>query len=428
MTNRTRRLLLQSGGLALFTAGAVPAFLTAAAGAADGGIAARRKVLVTVFQRLGMDGLSAVAPYADAGLAGLRPRLMLLPPGSGEPHAYLDLDGRFGLHPSFAPLAPLYRDGRLAIVHGVGSPHTTRSHPLAQLWWESGAPGDRRRTDGWLNRALAAVPGRADTPLRAVALSRSRPRIFYGDEPVVSVDSLGALSLDFGGRGPEDAALGRLEGLYRDAEHPLLPAAAGDAFEAARALAAAAPDPAAETQAGYPADSSFAMSLAGIARLIKADVGLQLAFADSRTGSGGDGNWDTHSNQASMQGPFARVAQDFSASLAAFWNDLGPRRDDVVLVTLTEFGRNVVENRDAGTDHGRATAMFVLGESVRGGHVYGTLPERFERDALDDGMDLPVTTDFRSVLAGVLAAQLGIADDDLVFPGWTGERLSLIGA
>jgi uncharacterized protein (DUF1501 family) len=421
----TRRVLLKSGGLALFAAGAAPAFLSRAALASDSSGQAGRKVLVAVFQRLGMDGLSAVAPYADPGLARLRPQLMLPPPGSGRPGAYLPLDGRFGLHPSFAPLAPLYDRGELAIVHGVGSPHTTRSHPVAQLWWESGVPGDRRQRDGWLNRALAATDDGSRAPLRAVALGGSRPRIFYGDQPVVSVASVDALALRLGEDSRAETLRRELERMYRETEHPLLQAAGCDVFEAMRVLGSVASGPVAH--GAYPANSAFAESLAGIARLIRAGVGLQFAFADSRTGGGGRGNWDTHANQGALDGPFASVATDFSASIAAFWEDLGEHRDDVVLVTLTEFGRTVIPNRDLGTEHGRATAMFVLGSKVRGGEVHGTVPERFEPDALEDGEDLPVTTDFRDVLAHLLEAHLGIRDHRAVFPGWDKEGKEGVG-
>jgi uncharacterized protein (DUF1501 family) len=202
--------------------------------------------------------------------------------------------------------------------------------------------------------------------------------------------------------------------------------AGNNGFEAARILADAGRATVGEDRAGYPVESSFGKSLREIAHLIKANVGLQVAFAESRSAGPNDsGTWDTHSNEASMQGPFPIMADDLSCSLVAFWNDLGALREDVVVVTLTDFGRNVVENAGVGTDHGRATAMFVLGHSIRGGRVYGTLPERFERDALEDQLDLPVTTDFRAVVSSLTQSQLGIANDQQVFPGWTGSRLAL---
>lgn len=419
-----RRLLLKSGGLALFaaSAGALPAFLGRGAQAVTR--RGRPKVLVTVFQRFGMDGLMAATPYADERLAKLRPNLMLPRPGSGEPHARLDLGDGFGLHPAFAPLLPLYREGHLAIVHAAGSPHNTRSHTEAQLWWESGVPGDRRATDGWLNRALGAAAPANEQPLRAVSMTRERPRIFYGEHAAAAMEGVDALAITFADEAGGAEAVSALKALYREAGHGALRAAGRDGFEAAKLLADASRTPA--EAAGYPERSSFARSLREIAHLVKADVGLQVAFAESRTAGPNDaGTWDTHSNQAAMNGPFPLMADDFARSLAAFWHDLGERRDDVALVTLTDFGRNVVENAGVGTDHGRATAMFVLGASIRGGRVYGSLPERFERDALEDRLDLPVTTDFRAVITALTAAQLGIDDDAQVFPGWTGPRLAL---
>lgn len=416
-----RRMILKSGGLALFaaSAGALPMFVGRAAQAAERDAGARPKVLVTIFQRFGMDGLMAVTPYDDDRLAKLRPSMILPRPGSGEAHARIDLDGHFGLHPAFAPLLPMFRDGSLAIVHAAGSPHNTRSHSEAQLWWESGTPGNRATADGWLNRAVAAAAVDADVPLRAVSMTRERPRIFYGRQATASIEDVDTLHLTLG---PEGPAFEALRSMYRNADHELLRAAGARSFEVARILDEAGSRP----RVLYPADSQFGASLAAIAHLIKANVGLQVAFAESRTAGPGDlGTWDTHSNQAAMDGPFPLMADDFARSLAAFWQDLGERRDDVVVVTLTDFGRNVVENAGTGTDHGRATAMFVLGNAIHGGRVYGTLPERFERDALEDGLDLPVTTDFRSVLSALTAMQLQVEDDTQVFPDWHGERMPI---
>lgn len=414
-----RRMLLKSGGLALFaaTTGALPGFLARTAHAAPRpGAFKRQKVLVAVFQRFGMDGLMAATPLDDPRLAALRPSLMLK-------DERIDLDGRYGLHPGFAPLVPLYREGSLAIVHAAGSPHNTRSHSEAQLWWESGTPGDRSTADGWLNRALGAAAADDGLPLRAVSTTRERPRIFYGEHAAASIGTTSeALALTLGEHATGERAVAALEKLYGRADSALLRSAGASSFAAARIIAEAGPAAA----AGYPEGSSFGQGLREIAHLIKANVGLQVAFAESRTaGANERGTWDTHSNEASMDGPFPLMADDFARSLAAFWNDLGELSDDVVLVTLTDFGRNVVENPGIGTDHGRATAMFVLGRSIDGGKVHGTLPERFERDALEDSMDLPVTTDFRSVVANLTASQLEVGDDGRVFPGWSGGRMPL---
>jgi uncharacterized protein (DUF1501 family) len=231
-----------------------------------------------------------------------------------------------------------------------------------------------------------------------------------------------ALALTLAEPAVGERAVDALRELYRRADHEALREAGEASFETARILADA--DRTSSESAGYPTGSAFGRSLREIAHLIKANVGLQVAFAESRSAGPDDkGTWDTHSNEASMQGPFPLMADDFARSLVAFWNDLGALRDDVALVTLTDFGRNVVENAGVGTDHGRATAMFVLGSTIAGGKVYGTLPERFERDALEDQLDLPVTTDFRAVLAPLTASQLRIENDQAVFPGWNGARL-----
>ena len=424
-----RRTLLKSGGIAMFAAGGVlPPFIMRSARAAEGPAEfERQKVVVTIFQRFGMDGLMAVTPYDDERLAKLRPSFMLGRPGSGEPMERIDLDGRFGLHPGFAPLLPMFRDGDLAIVHAAGSPHNTRSHGEAQLWWESGTPGNHRTTDGWLNRALGQAAVREGLPLRAVAATPERPRIFYGDQAAATLADADSLSLDVAESLSADGVAATLRSLYSQAGNELVRASGLSGLETARILSEA--KSARERNGNYPEDSAFAESLSEIAWLIKANVGLQVAFAESRTAGERDrGTWDTHSNQAAADGPFPLMADDFSRALVAFFDDLGSLRDDVVVVTLTDFGRNVVENEGIGTDHGRATAMFVMGGPVKGGRVYGELPERFERDALEDLMDLPVTTDFRSVIASLTARQLGVRDDSAVFPGWNGSRMEIAAA
>ena len=424
-----RRTLLKSGGIALFAAGGVlPPFIMRSVQAAEGPAAfERQKVLVTIFQRFGMDGLMAATPYDDERLAKLRPSLMLGRPGSGDPMARIDLDGRFGLHPAFAPLLPMFRDGDLAIVHAAGSPHNTRSHTEAQIWWESGTPGNHRTTDGWLNRALGAAEVRDGLPLRAIATTSERPRIFYGEHAAATLADADSLALSVADTGTADSLVGTLRALYSQASNELVRASGLSGLETARILSEARS--ARESGGSYPEGSAFAQSLSEIAYLIKANVGLQVAFAESRTaGENNRGTWDTHSNQAAQDGPFPLMADDFSRSLVAFFEDLGSLRDDVVVLTLTDFGRNVVENEGIGTDHGRATAMFVMGGAVRGGRVYGELPERFERDALEDLMDLPVTTDFRAVISSLTARQLGVRDDRTVFPGWNGGRMEDIAA
>lgn len=420
----TRRALLQTGGMVAFASGvAAPLFLSRAAEAATGRHGS--KVLVVVYQRFGMDGLIAVAPYADESLRKLRPDLLLPAPDSGKENALVELGNGYGLNPWLSALAPLYREGSLACVQAAGSPDTTRSHLDAAQWWESGTPGVRATPDGWLNRAVHAAGDDPARALRMVSMTAEQPRALYGVQPAVAITDLGQLQFGMAqAQAHADAATRAVHKMYAKSADAQLRQAAVQSLEISRALAAR--KSAGKTE--YPG-TAFGKGLRDIATLIKADVGLQVAFAESRNGTDEKGSWDTHSQalDAGNQFGFPAIAQDFAQSVAAFWRDLGRRREDVVLVTHTDFGRNVVQNADRGCDHGRATTMFVLGENVAGGRVHGRLPERFEREALEDQMDLPVTTDYRAVLASLAGAQLGIdaSHDSKVFPGWSGERFPI---
>jgi len=420
----TRRVLLQTGGMVAIAAGvAAQGFVSRVAEAATASRSGR-KVLVVVYQRFGMDGLIAVAPYANESLRKLRPDLLLPAPDSGKEGALVDIGGGYGLNPWLAALAPLYRDGSLAFVQAAGSPDNTRSHLDAAQWWESGTPGNKATADGWLSRAVGAAGPDSARALRAVSLTTEQPRALYGAAQTVSMTDLSHLQF---GTTRSDEPLRAIEAAYANSGNATLRQSAAQSFEVARALAGTRPREA----AGYP-DTVFGNNMRDIATLIRADLGLQVAFAESRSGTGGKGSWDTHTQALDARGQFSfpSIAEDFSKSLAAFWNDLGARRDDVVLVTHTDFGRNVVQNDARGCDHGRATTLLVLGARIRGGQVYGQLPERFDRDALEDRMDLPVTTDYRSVLAELAGNQLDIPRDrdGQVFPGWNGARMALLRA
>jgi uncharacterized protein (DUF1501 family) len=369
-------------------------------------------VLVAIFQRGAMDGVAAVPPLDDTGLRRLRPRLLDPRRASGV----LDLDGRFGLHPAFGPLEPLFRDTRLAVVHGIGSPDPTRSHFDAQDYMESGTPGRKGTSSGWLNR-VAGELGHDATPFRSVALTPALPRSLTGPAPSIAVARLEDLRAP-GSTGPNDPA-GGFEALWSDTAHSTLGRAGDDTFEAVHALDQrwiASYRPA--RGARYPR-SPLGDALRQIAMLIKAKVGLEIGFAES-------GGWDTHVRQGAGEGTFARRADDLARSIAAFWTDLGTEADDVVLMTMTEFGRTVAENGAGGTDHGHGSCSFVLGHSIQGGRVLGDVAG-FARDQLYEGRDLPVTTDFRAVFAGVAEAHLGVKDAPKLFPGWAGRPLPLTG-
>jgi uncharacterized protein (DUF1501 family) len=423
----SRRAFLKSSGLALFglSVGGSPAFLQrAAAAAARPGPHARRKVLVSVFLRGAMDGVMAVAPFRDPHLARLRPRLAMSAARSAGDDALIDLDGTFGLHPALAPLERHFRDKRLAVVHGMGSPVATRSHFDAQDYMELGTPGQKSGGSGWLNRATGLLGHEAPeaseheaTPFQAVALTPSMPLSLYGDAPALAVADLRDLALAerAPGGGARLSAAGGLEALYDQAAQSVLRDAGREAFEATRVVEAVRQNRGARTSAdaNYPA-APLGQSLRQVAQLVKAGVGLEVAFVEQ-------GGWDTHVRQGTTGGTFARNARTLAQSLDAFWTDLGPAyHDDVVVLTMTEFGRTIRENGALGTDHGRASCAFVMGAGVAGGRVYGAVPA-LAPDNLADGRDLPVTTDFRAVFSAVAGQHLGVTDTAALFPGWGGK-------
>ena len=415
----TRRGFLKTGGLALFAAGVggSPAFLARAAAAPQP--LGKRKVLVTIFQRGAMDGLAAVPPLDEKGLRRYRPRLAMSAARSAGDDRLIDLNGEFGLHPALAPLERLWREGRLGIVHTVGSPDSTRSHFDAQDYMETGTPGRKGTPSGWLNRVCGEL-GHEASPFRAVAMTSALPRSFYGDEPAIAVTDLADLAVTGthrrGAAVVEGAERG-FERLYEEASEDLLRSTGSETFAALdllERLDVAGYRP--RSGVDYP-QSPLGRSLRQIAMLIKAEVGLEVAFAES-------GGWDTHVQQGTAGGTFARRAADLAQSIAAFWNDLGALEDDVVLMTMTEFGRTVRENGSGGTDHGHASCLFVLGNEVDGGKVHGRFPGLSER-VLFEGRDLPETTDFRSVFAEVAGGHLRISDPTQLFPGWSGQRIRL---
>lgn len=399
-----RRLFLKSGGLAiagLGLAGALPGVLQPLAGARPA--TPRPKVLVVVFQRGAVDGLSMVVPHGDPAYHAARPRIAVPRPGADG--GALDLDGHFGLHPEMAPLLPLWRAQRMAVVHAVGSHDATRSHFDAQDYMETATPGAKATRDGWLNRVLQAraAPG----VFGGVAMAAQMPRALAGRAPAVAMSDLSRFALQAGARagGLHDG----FEQLWRESADALGPAGR-ETLEAVELLkrSGAASRPV-EHGARYP-DGDFGRAMRQIAQLIKTGVGLQLAFAES-------GGWDTHVNQGGSRGQLAVRLREFAHGLAAFLADLGPARDNVLLLTMSEFGRTVRENGSRGTDHGHGNAMLAFGAGVRGGRVLGDWPG-LDAPALYEGRDLAVTTDFRAVLSEVAQRHLGIDASGLLFPGY----------
>ena len=396
----SRRIFVKSGAMAMLSLGFAPSFLARTVEAA----ASRRRLLVAIFQRGAMDGLNMVVPYGEAEYYRLRPRIAIPRPGGAD--GAIDLDGFFGLHPRMAPLKPFWDRGDLAIVHATGSPDETRSHFDAQDYMESGTPGVKSTSDGWLNRYLHAKEHQKATPFRAVALAPQLPRTLQGTAPALAIARLD----QFGIRAGQSSAGDSFEEQYAAAADKMLGRTGTDAFDAVRALKQA--DPARYTPANgaqYPR-SPYGESLRQIAQLIKADVGLEVAFAES-------GQWDHHANEGAATGQIAQRLDDFARGIAALATDLGEGMRDVVILTMSEFGRTVAENGNRGTDHGHGNAMIALGAGVKGGKVYGKWPG-LEVEQRWQGRDLAITTDFRDVFAEVVTRHLELKDASRVFPGY----------
>jgi len=411
----TRRIFLRNSALAVVGTAAVPSFLTRAAfGVAEGGMSNKR--LVVIFQRGAADGLNIVVPYAEPQYYALRPSINI------PRKAVIDLDGRFGLHPSLVAFQPLWQQRHLAIVHAAGSPDTTRSHFDAQDFMETGTPGVKATEDGWLNRSLHNLPPLPQkSAFRAIALGPSVPRILSGSEPAVTMNNINDFSV--GGKNPKASpAANAFEAMYDHSSDSVLHGTGEETFDAVKMLKAADPGkytPAAG--ANYP-KGRFGDSLRQLAQLIKANLGVQVAFADI-------GGWDHHVNEGATEGQLANVLSDFSQALAAFWTDLGDLGEETVVVTMSEFGRTARENGNRGTDHGHANVMFVLGGPVKGGKVYGRWPG-LDQSQLYEGRDLALTTDFRQVIGEAVDRHMGNKNLAAVFPGFDnqpGKFLKLLG-
>lgn len=417
----SRRGFLKAGSLALFGigVGGVPTFIARAANSNKIiGPYKKNKVLVCIFQRGAMDGLMAVTPFTDDFLKNARPTLFMSAAKTTTGTPLIDLDGRFGLHPAMNVFEPLFREKRLAIVHGIGSPNNTRSHFDAQDYMESGTPFNKGTGSGWLNRAVGLL-GHDATPFQAVSLTSAMPRSFYGDNPSLAISNLQDFSLQMRGNTITTNAVAKsFEDLYDQTSSSLLNKTGKESFDAVKMLQKTdVKNYKPENNVVYPT-TALGNALKQIAQLIKMDVGMEVAFAES-------GGWDTHFNQGTELGVFARNATDLSSCITAFWKDISAYQDDVTLMTMTEFGRTVKQNGTGGTDHGRASCNFILGNDVNGGMVHGNV-KPLAVENLEDGRDLAVTTDFRSVFSEVADKHLKINNDTVLFPEWTGNKIGVM--
>ena len=401
--NVTRRGFMRGGALALVGTSVIPAFLTRSVYAEVDRAAAARKKLVVIFQRGACDGLNTVVPYAEKNYYSMRPNIGI------KQEQVIDLDGFFGLHPSLAPFKPLYDQGHLAMVHASGSPSSSRSHFDAQDYMESGTPDLKATADGWLNRALQneTLDGKP-SPFRAVALGTQVPRTLEGKIPAVAISNVADFSV--AGRGPQTSPISNaFQAMYDESTDSMLHGTGQETFEAVKMLKAADPakyKPAAGVN--YP-NAPFGNSMKQIAQLLKANLGVEAAFADI-------GGWDTHQNQGAATGQLANRFTEFANALSAFWNDMGDEAENLTVVTMSEFGRTARQNGTGGTDHGHANVMFMLGGNIKGGKVYGKWPG-LSNEQLNEGRDLAVTTDFRRVLGEAAYKTLGSRHLEAIFPG-----------
>jgi uncharacterized protein (DUF1501 family) len=368
-------------------------------------------VLVVLSLRGGFDGLNAIVPTGDPRYREVRPTI-------GIPQsALLPLDPMFGLHPALAPLMPWWDSGEFGAVQAVGMTNPTRSHFEAMEEMERAAPGSSVRT-GWLDRTLGLRE--LGTAFQAVQLGTSMAAsAFRGPSPELAMWSVD----DFDLSGAWDATERQrwntaLTGLHQGAPTPV----AAPAATTLNALASAAQmqDAGYTPNADYP-NTSLGRALTDVARVIKADVGLQVAAVDY-------GDWDMHIDMGDVDSGWLHdKLTELGNALAAFATDLGNKLADVTLVTLTEFGRSLTENGSGGVDHGHGHAVLLLGGGVQGGQVHGTWPT-LEPDARDEAGDLVGTTDYRQILAEILEKRCAGSQMSTVFPGLTSDRLGVVRA
>lgn len=432
----SRRFFVKQGALAFAAIGAGalfgPDFLRSSVMAAEtrkssGG----RRVLVCLFQRGAADGLSMVVPYGDKDYYKLRGEIALsAPTQKAGAEGVLDLDGRFGLHPALRPLHDLYGAGEMAVLHACGNPHATRSHFEAQDLMESGTATDKNLATGWLNRLIGVCPEDAAhaaehaSALRAVAMTGQMPRSLQGREEALAIADLerfgvkgggataaAASDMMMGGGGSRGGAAKGFEDIYESAVGDALHGAGRDGFAAMDLLKKVDPKRYAPANGATYPNGGFGKSLRQVAQLIKADVGLEIAFVEI-------GGWDTHANQGAATGTLATRLTELAGGLKALHQDLGAKMSDVLVLTMSEFGRTARQNGNRGTDHGHGTAFFALGGGVRGGRVLGDWPG-LATDKLFEGRDLAITTDYRDFFAEACVRHMGVADADLakVFPG-----------
>ncbi|MEO5761703.1 MAG: DUF1501 domain-containing protein [Vicinamibacteria bacterium] len=394
----SRRIFMRGASAAALGIGFAPsALMMRTAQAAVGS-----KVFVQIFIRGGADTLNMVVPYGESAYYDIRGAIAI--PRPGQAGGALRLDDTFGLHPSLSSLMPLWSDGRLAIIDAVGNYDLSRSHFDAQDFMETGTPAIKTTSTGWLDRAIKMIPGSSVS--EAVAFQAQLPRSFMGGEPVLVASNLTTFNLKVGTnwRTEAETALRAMYGSRTDD----VGKTGRETFEAIDTIIRSPALSAAPSNGAVYANTSIGNSLRQTAGVIKAGLGTRTIFISL------GGAFDTHSNQLmAHQTELPRIGD----ALAAFVQDLGGMMDNVVVMMVSEFGRTAYVNGSAGTDHGSAKAVFVLGGGVRGGRMLGRWPG-LSATQLYQNRDLAATTDFRDVYGEIARKQLGLTDMATLFPGY----------
>lgn len=406
----SRRGFIGAGGGLVLAAAGLPAWLPNVVYAQDA--CTDRDIIISIFLRGAADGLTLCVPHTEDDYYNARPTLAVPRPDSSDPNKATDLDGTFGFPPMLTPLIPAYQAGHLLLVHACGSTNSSRSHFDAMRFMEVGKPADPAVTTGWLGRHLASSAAMVPSAiLRAVGINIGLQQSLKSAPLTLPIPNLDVFGLT-GANSTLAARKQALNDMYSLVDEPVRSAAlnshlTSDLLDTIN-FVGYQPD----GGAVYP-DDHFGYSLKSTAALIKADVGVEAVALDL-------GNWDTHIDQGLVQGgTIFNLATSLGAGLAAFHADMfsGNGRNITVLV-MSEFGRRLLQNGSAGTDHGHGNVMFVLGNNIAGGRVLTNWPGLSPGD-LFEGRDLEVTIDFRDILAEVVSQRLMNGNLSFVFPDYT---------
>ena len=378
-----------------------------------------RDIIVNIFMRGGADSLSLVAPFADTNYYLSRPTLAIPRPDSNAATKGTALDNTFMFPKGMNGMLPAYQAGQLLVVHGAGLSYNSRSHFDAQHFIEVGKAADNTISTGWLGRHLASSsPSNATAVLRALAISSGMPQTLAGAPKTLPISDPANFAIGGSGATSGERAAWLAQDYYLDSD-PVRSSALDitNTLSLLKAINFAGYVP--SNGAVYP-NSGFGRSLKSAAALIKANVGVEAVQTDI-------GGWDTHTQEDPAAGSLFRTMRDLSDSIGAFWADViqGNGNFNVTLVAMSEFGRNVRENGNQGTDHGRGGAMFVMGKNISGGRVLTKNWQPLARENLQDGQDVKVTIDHRDILAEIVQNRLANSNLDLIFPTYAPTMMGI---